>query len=242
MFYWRLIRHRTWILKWFKKISNICLLFISVNSFPILEIYLLLVSHWLIRSLSKVKKSGSFNRHILMIRNDMTPCCQKYPHMRGYFSWTNWIHTSVSNADLWLCLGIFFFFVPCWFPLPCMPPAHTRSPPLRLLPSLLRLLWPDQTASSDRRGAWEVQPNRQANSYLTSHLASDRHGGSVQVSLHLLHPSISQFHSPVIIILCQTSVVFQLRDQPILHQDSQAGKGVKGYLLFLCILLLSAAR
>ncbi|KAF4082906.1 hypothetical protein AMELA_G00133930 [Ameiurus melas] len=39
----------------------------------------------------------------------------------------------------------------------------------------------NQTASSDRRGAWEVQPNRQANSYLTSHLASDRHGGSVQV-------------------------------------------------------------
>uniref|UniRef100_A0A4W4GQA8 non-specific serine/threonine protein kinase n=1 Tax=Electrophorus electricus TaxID=8005 RepID=A0A4W4GQA8_ELEEL len=39
----------------------------------------------------------------------------------------------------------------------------------------------NQTAASDRRGAWEVQPNRQANSYLTSHLASDRHGGSVQV-------------------------------------------------------------
>ncbi|TSL68264.1 Casein kinase I isoform gamma-1 [Bagarius yarrelli] len=39
----------------------------------------------------------------------------------------------------------------------------------------------NQTASSDRRGAWELQPNRQANSYLTSHLASDRHGGSVQV-------------------------------------------------------------
>ncbi|MGH0125362.1 UNVERIFIED_CONTAM: hypothetical protein FKN15_028743 [Acipenser sinensis] len=39
----------------------------------------------------------------------------------------------------------------------------------------------NQTASSDRRGAWEVQPNRQTNtSYLTSHLAADRHGGSVQ--------------------------------------------------------------
>uniref|UniRef100_A0A8C4I0G2 non-specific serine/threonine protein kinase n=1 Tax=Dicentrarchus labrax TaxID=13489 RepID=A0A8C4I0G2_DICLA len=39
-----------------------------------------------------------------------------------------------------------------------------------------------QTAVSDRRGAWEVQPTRQANSsYLTSHLAADRHGGSVQV-------------------------------------------------------------
>ncbi|KAJ3593364.1 hypothetical protein NHX12_005699 [Muraenolepis orangiensis] len=42
----------------------------------------------------------------------------------------------------------------------------------------------NQTAASDRRGAWEVQPSRQANSsssYLTSHLAADRHGGSVQV-------------------------------------------------------------
>uniref|UniRef100_A0A8C6TIF3 Casein kinase 1, gamma 1 n=1 Tax=Neogobius melanostomus TaxID=47308 RepID=A0A8C6TIF3_9GOBI len=40
----------------------------------------------------------------------------------------------------------------------------------------------NQTASSDRRGAWEVQPSRQANSsYLSSHLAADRHGGSVQV-------------------------------------------------------------
>uniref|UniRef100_A0A669EZF3 non-specific serine/threonine protein kinase n=1 Tax=Oreochromis niloticus TaxID=8128 RepID=A0A669EZF3_ORENI len=39
-----------------------------------------------------------------------------------------------------------------------------------------------QTAASDRRGAWEVQPARQANSsYLTSHLTADRHGGSVQV-------------------------------------------------------------
>ncbi|KFO57266.1 Casein kinase I isoform gamma-1 [Corvus brachyrhynchos] len=37
-------------------------------------------------------------------------------------------------------------------------------------------------ASSDRRGEWEIQPSRQTNtSYLTSHLAADRHGGSVQV-------------------------------------------------------------
>ncbi|KFP33489.1 Casein kinase I isoform gamma-1, partial [Colius striatus] len=36
--------------------------------------------------------------------------------------------------------------------------------------------------SSDRRGEWEIQPSRQTNtSYLTSHLAADRHGGSVQV-------------------------------------------------------------
>ncbi|XP_043933423.1 casein kinase I [Protopterus annectens] len=39
----------------------------------------------------------------------------------------------------------------------------------------------NQTASSDRRGAWEAQPSRQTNaSYLTSHLAADRLGGSVQ--------------------------------------------------------------
>uniref|UniRef100_A0A2K5YFA0 non-specific serine/threonine protein kinase n=1 Tax=Mandrillus leucophaeus TaxID=9568 RepID=A0A2K5YFA0_MANLE len=36
--------------------------------------------------------------------------------------------------------------------------------------------------SSERRGEWEIQPSRQTNtSYLTSHLAADRHGGSVQV-------------------------------------------------------------
>ncbi|XP_048376684.1 casein kinase I-like isoform X2 [Stegostoma tigrinum] len=40
----------------------------------------------------------------------------------------------------------------------------------------------NQTGGADRRGAWEIQPNRQQNpSYLTSQLASDRHGGSVQV-------------------------------------------------------------
>ncbi|MEJ1285480.1 hypothetical protein NN561_016474 [Cricetulus griseus] len=38
------------------------------------------------------------------------------------------------------------------------------------------------TASSERRGEWEIQPSRQTNtSFLTSHLAADRHGGSVQV-------------------------------------------------------------
>ncbi|XP_054244226.1 casein kinase I isoform X5 [Indicator indicator] len=36
--------------------------------------------------------------------------------------------------------------------------------------------------ASERRGEWEIQPSRQTNtSYLTSHLAADRHGGSVQV-------------------------------------------------------------
>lgn len=58
---------------------------------------------------------------------------------------------------------------------------HTLPPSPRPPPST-------QTAVSDRRGAWEVQPNRQTNSsYLTSHLAADRHGGSVQV---LLYPSL----------------------------------------------------
>uniref|UniRef100_A0A8C2YNH7 Casein kinase 1 gamma 1 n=1 Tax=Chinchilla lanigera TaxID=34839 RepID=A0A8C2YNH7_CHILA len=39
----------------------------------------------------------------------------------------------------------------------------------------------NQTASSERRGEWEIQPSRQTStSYLTSHLAADRHGGSVQ--------------------------------------------------------------
>lgn len=114
------------------------------------------------------------------------------------------------NLMLICCFALaLFVLVPCWFPLPCMPPVH--APPFRLLfllPSLPRLLRPEQTASSDRRGAWEVQPNRQANSYLTSHLASDRHGGSVQVSLYLLHPSISQTHSRFVIILCQSNTIF----------------------------------
>ncbi|XP_014003768.1 casein kinase I isoform X1 [Salmo salar] len=41
----------------------------------------------------------------------------------------------------------------------------------------------NQMAASDRRGAWDAQPHRQTNSsYLSSsHLAADRHGGSVQV-------------------------------------------------------------
>ncbi|XP_073852115.1 casein kinase I isoform X9 [Macaca fascicularis] len=40
----------------------------------------------------------------------------------------------------------------------------------------------NQNTSSERRGEWEIQPSRQTNtSYLTSHLAADRHGGSVQV-------------------------------------------------------------
>ncbi|XP_048722942.1 casein kinase I isoform X4 [Caretta caretta] len=50
------------------------------------------------------------------------------------------------------------------------------------------------TASSDRRGEWEIQPSRQTNtSYLTSHLAADRHGGSVQ--LLPLQPSRDPLHT-----------------------------------------------
>lgn len=69
---------------------------------------------------------------------------------------------------------------------PIPPPPHIPDATLRP---------PEQTAVSDRRGAWEVQPTRQANSsYLTSHLAADRHGGSVQV--HTPH-LISQQPHPV---------------------------------------------
>ncbi|KAM4677429.1 casein kinase I isoform 2-T2 [Discoglossus pictus] len=40
----------------------------------------------------------------------------------------------------------------------------------------------NQTGAPDRRGAWDIQASRQAHpAYLVPHLASDRHGGSVQV-------------------------------------------------------------
>uniref|UniRef100_A0A8C2M9T4 non-specific serine/threonine protein kinase n=1 Tax=Cricetulus griseus TaxID=10029 RepID=A0A8C2M9T4_CRIGR len=40
----------------------------------------------------------------------------------------------------------------------------------------------NQTASSERPGEWEIQPSWQTNtSFLMSHLAADRHGGSIQV-------------------------------------------------------------
>lgn len=71
--------------------------------------------------------------------------------------------------------------------------THGSPFPVNPLPLtlLMQPLTPEQTAASDRRGAWEVQPTRQANStYLTSHLAADRHGGSVQV--HTPHPSSQQ--------------------------------------------------
>nr|XP_033775859.1 casein kinase I isoform X1 [Geotrypetes seraphini]XP_033775860.1 casein kinase I isoform X1 [Geotrypetes seraphini]XP_033775861.1 casein kinase I isoform X1 [Geotrypetes seraphini] len=51
------------------------------------------------------------------------------------------------------------------------------SPKLIGSPSLI-----GKKRTTERRGAWEMQPSRQTNtSYLTSHLAADRHGGSVQV-------------------------------------------------------------
>ncbi|XP_042198916.1 casein kinase I isoform X2 [Callorhinchus milii] len=62
----------------------------------------------------------------------------------------------------------------------------------------------NQTGMADRRGAWEVQPNRQQNpSYLTSHLTSDRHGGSVQVvsstngELNTDDPTAGQSSAPI---------------------------------------------
>ncbi len=101
--------------------------------------------------------------------------------------------STVSNAVSWLWLALFVFLLISIPPLCCMPPGLT-SPALAHSPHLPPPAPPAapppsaQTAISDRRGAWEVQPNRQTNSsYLTSHLAADRHGGSVQV---LLHPSL----------------------------------------------------
>lgn len=92
---------------------------------------------------------------------------------------------SISHAALhvtWPRSPIYPYFLTQLFhhsphphPLPSHPPPITDAP--------------EQTAVSDRRGAWEVQPTRQANSsYLTSHLAADRHGGSVQVyTPHLIN-------------------------------------------------------
>lgn len=69
-------------------------------------------------------------------------------------------------------------------------PSHPHSLSLPSLPQL-----PEQTAASDRRGAWEVQPSRTNSSYMASHLASDRHGGSVQVHYNstLTHQSVVHF-------------------------------------------------
>lgn len=75
---------------------------------------------------------------------------------------------------------------------------------IHLLPSLLFLscFWTCEQASSDRRGEWEIQPSRQTNtSYLTSHLAADRHGGSVQV------PSPRDLHSLVVRICVKSPEV-----------------------------------
>ncbi|KAK7832762.1 hypothetical protein U0070_026958 [Myodes glareolus] len=58
-----------------------------------------------------------------------------------------------------------------------------------------------QTASSERRGEWEIQPSRQTNtSYLTSHLAADRHGGSVQVPT--VFPGLLSLSSRMLVCSC----------------------------------------
>lgn len=100
-----------------------------------------------------------------------------------------------------------FFFscfactIPCFIYLHLLTPRSITPPPpfpvnLPPLTLLMQPLTPEQTAVSDRRGAWEVQPTRQANSsYLTSHLAADRHGGSVQV--HSPHRSSQQPLHPI---------------------------------------------
>lgn len=84
------------------------------------------------------------------------------------------------------------------------PPFHCDTHPDSSSPPTTAAPTPEQTAVSDRRGAWEVQPTRQANSsYLTSHLAADRHGGSVQVyTPHLIsqHPFTQSLWSQICLI------------------------------------------
>lgn len=94
------------------------------------------------------------------------------------FAWYLASHTQMPS----FLMQLFHHLHPS-FPLPLHPPPHPIHPkPHFPLTSLWQPPTPEQTAGSDRRGAWEVQPTRQANSsYLTSHLAADRHGGSVQV-------------------------------------------------------------
>ncbi|XP_032870836.1 casein kinase I-like isoform X2 [Amblyraja radiata] len=63
----------------------------------------------------------------------------------------------------------------------------------------------NQTGAADRRGAWEIQPNRQQNpSFLTTtQLTSDRHGGSVQVvsstngELNIDDPTAAHSSAPI---------------------------------------------
>lgn len=75
------------------------------------------------------------------------------------------MRTFVSNADLWLCLGSFFSFllVPRWFPLPCMSPAHARSPPpLAPAPLLARpdcLLRPQRSMGGAAQPAGQLIPD-----------------------------------------------------------------------------------
>lgn len=107
-----------------------------------------------------------------------------------YFFFFNFVHLFIFSSPYLMLL--------CMVTLPRTPkyPSFLHPPPLPIalsnpLPftSPTPPPIPKQTAASDRRGAWEVQPARQANSsYLTSHLTADRHGGSVQVyTPHLIN-------------------------------------------------------
>lgn len=88
-----------------------------------------------------------------------------FSHVSLCFAWYLALHTQLPISPNTI--------IPSLPHPPPIAPLHHPSP---------SPLTPEQTAVSDRRGAWEVQPTRQANSsYLTSHLAADRHGGSVQV-------------------------------------------------------------
>lgn len=114
-----------------------------------------------------------------------------------------------------------------WPSFHCNPLPDSSSPPTTAAAPT-----PEQTAVSDRRGAWEVQPTRQANSsYLTSHLAADRHGGSVQVyTPHLInqHPFTQSLWSQICLMrlksarikcLILSSLYFVFRSSLILLAD-----------------------
>uniref|UniRef100_A0AAY5EPP9 non-specific serine/threonine protein kinase n=1 Tax=Electrophorus electricus TaxID=8005 RepID=A0AAY5EPP9_ELEEL len=62
----------------------------------------------------------------------------------------------------------------------------------------------NQTPGSEHRGAWDVQPHRQTNlSYLSSYLATERHGGSAQVisstngELNVDEPLVAHSNAPI---------------------------------------------
>ncbi|KAF2982507.1 hypothetical protein EK904_006048 [Melospiza melodia maxima] len=115
-------------------------------------------------------------------------------------------------------------------------------------------------ASSDRRGEWEIQPSRQTNtSYLTSHLAADRHGGSVQVvsstngELNVDDPTGAHSNAPIT-AQAEVEVVEEAKDSPVpwaamcvgscslpLFVCSQIGFGGAGKQSIRCFALTGAA-